>query len=261
MSQLSKACFRAFLADTTGAVTVDWVTLSAAIVGLGIASAGAVRLGTTALGSDIESSLSGASVASLAWLSSVDVVRQTFADGNFDGWSVGRSVDFGAWGPMLGPFGNETLTNPLTYDVALPTGTSNALIGFDLVIGDSWDGHSAPGSVTNALGDSLRLMVGGQVLTSQHFVFSSNLPGYVPGMFDERRATATIGDTTFNLVMTPRDPPTANVAGSGWVDQRWNVQIAAVNAPSTFQLGFASTANQSVPDENFGIQNFSIVAN
>lgn len=252
---------RTFLAETSGAVTVDWVVMSAAIVGLGIASAGAVRVGTSALGDDVESSLTGASVASLTWLSSHTVTQQSFADGNFEGWSVARAGSFGAWGAMLGPFGNETLNDPLTYDVELPDGLSNARIGFDLVIGDSWDGHNVPGSVTNALGDSLRLMVGGQVLTTEHFVFSSGLPGYTPGMFDERRATATVGDTTFNLVLTPRNPPTANVGGSGWVDQRWNVQIEAVNAPSTFQLGFSSTANQSAPDESFGIQNFSVVAN
>lgn len=255
------AVLRTFLAGTSGAVTVDWVVMSAAIVGLGIASAGAVRVGTSALGDDVEASLAGADVASLNWLSAHTVTQQSFADGNFDGWSVARAGSFGAWGAMLGPFGSETLANPLTYDVELPDGLSNARIGFDLVIGDSWDGHNVPGSVTNALGDSLRLMVGGQVLTTEHFVFSSGLPGYTHGMFDERRATATVGDTTFNLVLTPRDPPSANVGGSGWVDQRWNVQIEAVNAPQTFQLGFASTANQTAPDESFGIQNFSVVAN
>ena len=54
-----------FLRSETGAITVDWVVLSAAIVGLGVASVTAVRTGTAALGTDIEGSLSGASVASL----------------------------------------------------------------------------------------------------------------------------------------------------------------------------------------------------
>ena len=54
-----------FLHAESGAVTVDWVVLTAAITGLGLASAAAVRTGTSDLGSEISTSLSGASVADL----------------------------------------------------------------------------------------------------------------------------------------------------------------------------------------------------
>lgn len=54
-----------FLCAESGAVTVDWVVLTAAITGLGLASAAAVRSGTVALGDDVETSLSSASVAPL----------------------------------------------------------------------------------------------------------------------------------------------------------------------------------------------------
>ena len=53
-----------FLSDETAAVTVDWVVLTAAAVGFGLASAAAVSTGVVSLGSDIETSLSGATVAS-----------------------------------------------------------------------------------------------------------------------------------------------------------------------------------------------------
>lgn len=248
-----------FLKAESGAVTVDWTVMTAAIVGLGIASAAAVSTGTVSLGDNVQSSLSNARVASLQWAFARGLVSQNFADGNFDGWSRGVATTFGAWGPMLGPFGNETFANPLTYDVRLPEGMSNALIAFDLVIGDSWDGVAgADNPWTNALGDSLRFIVDGQVITGEHFVFRENHPGYQAGMFEERRATAQIGESTFNVVLTPRDAPIANVGGSGWNDQRWSVQIEAVNAPQDFQLGFSSTANQSGPDESFGIQNFNV---
>lgn len=46
-----------FAADESGAVTVDWVVLTAAIVGLGIAVVASVRTGTTAVGSAIQTSL------------------------------------------------------------------------------------------------------------------------------------------------------------------------------------------------------------
>ncbi|NNL17484.1 MAG: hypothetical protein HKP37_01965, partial [Boseongicola sp.] len=41
--------FNTFLADESGAVTVDWVVLTAAIVGLGIAVLTSVGGGTTTL--------------------------------------------------------------------------------------------------------------------------------------------------------------------------------------------------------------------
>ncbi|GAB4263968.1 MAG: hypothetical protein Kow0013_10810 [Pararhodobacter sp.] len=59
---------KTFIADETGAVTVDWVVLTAAIVGLGLAVITSVRSGVGSLGSSISSSLSSASVATLGTL-------------------------------------------------------------------------------------------------------------------------------------------------------------------------------------------------
>ena len=46
-----------FLTEQSGAVTVDWVVLTAAIVGLGIAVLAAVRSGVADLSGDIDSKL------------------------------------------------------------------------------------------------------------------------------------------------------------------------------------------------------------
>jgi Flp pilus assembly pilin Flp len=56
---------KTFLADDSGAVTVDWVVLTAAIVGLGLAVVTSVRSGVGSLGTNISNSLSSASVATL----------------------------------------------------------------------------------------------------------------------------------------------------------------------------------------------------
>lgn len=53
-----------FKADEDGAVTVDWVVLTAAVVGLGIAVLTSVSGGTTSLADKISSSLSAMSVMS-----------------------------------------------------------------------------------------------------------------------------------------------------------------------------------------------------
>jgi Flp pilus assembly pilin Flp len=59
---------KTFVANESGAVTVDWVVLTAAIVGLGLAVVTSVRSGVTSLGSSISGSLSSASVATLGTL-------------------------------------------------------------------------------------------------------------------------------------------------------------------------------------------------
>ena len=59
---------KTFAADESGAVTVDWVVLTAAIVGLGLAVITSVRSGVQSLGTDIQNSLTSASVASLGSL-------------------------------------------------------------------------------------------------------------------------------------------------------------------------------------------------
>jgi len=48
---------KTFNADEDGAVTVDWVVLTAAIVGLGIAVLGSVRGGATDMAENIETQL------------------------------------------------------------------------------------------------------------------------------------------------------------------------------------------------------------
>ena len=54
--------FKTFAADESGAVTVDWVVLTAAIVGLGIAVMGAVSGGLQSLSGQINSSLTSTEV-------------------------------------------------------------------------------------------------------------------------------------------------------------------------------------------------------
>ncbi len=54
--------FNAFLNDESGAVTVDWVVLTAAIVGLGIAVLTSVSGGTTALADKVSTHMSSQDV-------------------------------------------------------------------------------------------------------------------------------------------------------------------------------------------------------
>jgi len=50
----------AFLNDEDGAVTVDWVVLTAAIVGLGVAGITSVQTGITGLAGEIDTAVNNA---------------------------------------------------------------------------------------------------------------------------------------------------------------------------------------------------------
>ncbi|ATG49226.1 Flp family type IVb pilin [Celeribacter ethanolicus] len=54
--------YKRFSRDEDGAVTVDWVVLTSAVVGLGIAVLTTVSKGTTALGDKISTDLAGRTV-------------------------------------------------------------------------------------------------------------------------------------------------------------------------------------------------------
>lgn len=54
-----------FITEDSGAVTVDWVVLTAAIVGLGIAVVAPIAYGSSSVGDELSSSLSDGSVAQL----------------------------------------------------------------------------------------------------------------------------------------------------------------------------------------------------
>ena len=59
------AKIKTFAADESGAVTVDWVVLTAAIVGLGIAVVASVRTGSESVAGNIEDVLTDAVIACL----------------------------------------------------------------------------------------------------------------------------------------------------------------------------------------------------
>jgi len=54
---MSMISFKSFLSDESGAVTVDWVVLTAALVGLGLAVISVVSTGLEDLSGDIQDQL------------------------------------------------------------------------------------------------------------------------------------------------------------------------------------------------------------
>ncbi|MFX0543218.1 Flp family type IVb pilin [Roseovarius sp. S4756] len=54
---------KSWLRDESGAVTVDWVVLTAAVVGLGVAAMSSARTGVTNLTADISTGVEATEVA------------------------------------------------------------------------------------------------------------------------------------------------------------------------------------------------------
>ena len=54
---------KTFQEDEAGAVTVDWVVLTAAVVGLGVAALAAIKSGTASLTSQISQHLANQSIS------------------------------------------------------------------------------------------------------------------------------------------------------------------------------------------------------
>lgn len=66
----ARTTIRHFVLSEDGAVTVDWVVLTAAIVGFGIAAIASVNAGSRTVASGIEQSLNNVTVNSLGALGS-----------------------------------------------------------------------------------------------------------------------------------------------------------------------------------------------
>lgn len=64
--------FKNFSKDEDGAVTVDWVVLTAAVVGLGIAGVATVNDGIGSLAETIEADLDSATMTGLGTLGQTD---------------------------------------------------------------------------------------------------------------------------------------------------------------------------------------------
>ena len=88
-----------FLADEDGAVTVDWVVITAAVVGLGALGYNSVSSGVGNLSGDIATSVSGVSVSTGFGTS-----------GNTTAWSGNTASDYIAAGQELAPGNNGAVS-------------------------------------------------------------------------------------------------------------------------------------------------------
>lgn len=234
--------FQRFLSDQRGAVTVDWVVLSAGLVGLGLATSAVVVGGVENLTGDVGLTLANQTIGQGRLLQ-----IQDFAHGA-GAWVGATVANVTGFGEILGPIaGNASGSQRVMQDFALPPGATRAVLSFDLLSIDSLDG----GNTAWGMAEGPVLYIGGVEVAraaSQDGRLTwtyANVPG-VTVASTELRAGENIGG------MTP--------GRAEWQDGINRVTITVDDPGENLRFGFGLVANQSLQDESAGIDNFRLSA-
>lgn len=218
---------RTFLSDERGAITVDWVAVTAATVGLGLATVAVVSPGIETLSGDVSDQLSGTEVA-LPFTVLRTLFETDFAAGAA-GWIGGTPINLAGFGDVLqiGP----GITALMQVDV--PPGAGAATVVFDLIAADAM--NNDPASVW---------INGHEVAIYQdnHGQVTASTPGG-PGItvaVDQHYTNSPVG------------------AGTHGHDSRVTFTISVDDPGDTLTLGVQSGADEGVDDEFYAIDDVMV---
>lgn len=228
-----------FINDESGAVTVDWVMLTAAAAGLGMAMDELVTGGVNNMVTAITHQLSEAEIAAafdtageeFGAFESVQLALTDFASGSA-GWSGGNVTNISGFGDLMVLGAGQSTT----YSTIIPSGASSATFTFDLVAGDSIDNETAV------------FTLNGQEI----FVARSPFDG-----------SLSIADSNLAGVTIQTEVLANNTEMGGrnyWSDNISRITVTVENPDPELSLTARSNTNQGVDDEFYGIDNFSLVA-
>ncbi len=226
-----------FWTDESGAITVDWTVLTAGIVGLGLATAGVVSTGLQNLSGDVNTQLSSNSW-NMFGNGRASIASFDFTGGNAAGWLGGRVMDMG------GELGELLVLGPgegTGFLIDIPEGADQAVIGFDLIAGDSLDNSAQWGT------DTATMMLNG-VPVAVALVSGNSMT------FDIPQLDGTTVEATVSVAERP-------LGGSGsWTDSSAAVTITVDQPTEAIQFEMLSGANQGIGDEFWGLDNFDASA-
>ena len=220
-----------FLRDESGAVTVDWVVLTGAIVGLGLATTAVVSAGVENMSNDVAGELSNVSLRDRF---SRFAQSMGFENGP-GGWLNGSTSHDDAYGNILRGGGSTGQATQNTF--ALEGDSAFAVIGFDMHAIDSWDGESFDIYVDNALVASASFSQNSDSATGTWVTDN-------PDISFAMEATSGRGDTGFS---------------GEWTDQSFRMEVRVANPGNEVTVGFGSTLDQGIGDESWGVDNISVV--
>ncbi len=225
--------FKEFVRAEEGAITVDWVVLSAAMAGLTIAAVGQLNGGIEFMMNSLDGQLGTSSISTPP--PPVSLLSMDFDDGSLGDWTQGAVQD------RINSLGNVLIVGPgqtTEFAVDFPSGRSTAKITFDLIGGDSLDNEYAA------------IKINGHIATLAQGMWGGTMDFHHTELDGVSIETEVISEGT-NL---------GGASPSSWKDSVTKVTITVTDPGDTLTFSLNSQANQSITDEFFGIDNFGITA-
>lgn len=216
-----------FAGDEHGAVTVDWVVLTAALVGLGLAAMAVVSGGVEAVSDDTDASLRSTRIQTS--FAQLGALFDTDFSGGLGGWSGGSVADLAGFGEVLQLGSGEYAE--LTVDV--PPGASRATVNFDMIGGDDLSGEPAT------------IFINGEAVA----------------VYRDNHGNVTLGDNgvdgvTVEVNQLYNNDPVG--AGNHGHDSRAQYTITVENPSGSLTFGVESGADEGVHDEFYAIDDVAI---
>jgi hypothetical protein len=227
---------RRFLEEDDGAVATDWVVITAAVAGLGLATMVVVAGGVEDLSGEIQASLVMQDIVT-AFDTAFEAIELSFNDfsgGDAGDWVGARVTDLGgALGEALQIGAGERAE----VSIDVPPGAKQVALTFDLLGIDSLDNETATITLN---GETISVATGNHGSIS---FANSDIPGISVG--------------------TEIQVQNQQLGGSNvdqWRESVSTVTILVDNPGPSITLGVASGTNQGRNDESYGIDNFTVNA-
>jgi Flp pilus assembly pilin Flp len=220
---------RRFLGDEGGAVSVDWVVLTAALTGLGLATVAVVSGGVESLSRDTADTLSGVSIQTR--FATRETLLSTDFSGGMGAWIGGTVASLAGFGDVLQLGPGETAH----MELSVPPGSQSATITFDML------------GIDDLSGEAATVYVNGQPVAT----YSDD---------HGRITTEDLGASgiTVNVSQQYTNDPVG--AGSHGHDSRATYTITVDDPGETLTFGVGSGSGQPISEEFYAIDDVDVVA-
>lgn len=225
-----------FVNEESGAVTVDWVVLTAALVGLGLATMGVVSTGVQSASASTASEVADTRIHGFfALREAID-----FADGTGPFSGGGAEVLSDGRGAMIPSQGDGSLSTEAVFDV--PPGAPEVRIGFDVLAMDSVDGRHGEGATVYLDGAAVARMTSDHGSPQEWTVTQAGRDRGVSFDFAEVSSGADVTGVR-----------EASHGGARGHDSVTRVSMTVSDHGGRLALGFGGRLDQGPADEALGV--------
>jgi hypothetical protein len=221
--------FRHFISDESGAVTTDWVMVTAGVCGLGLAVVGVVSGGVQSLSGETSDTMTGISI-NRSFFSPGTLLATDFAAGIGE-WIGGSVVDVPGFGNVL-QLGPGELTQ---VTMSIPPGAQTATISFDML------------GIDDLSGEAATVFINGQAVA----------------LYSDNHGNITMTDhgvsgVSVSMVQNYNNDPVGG--GSHGHDSSATFTLVVDNPGESLTFGVGSGTGQPLSEEFYAIDNVEVVS-